>query len=687
MSWFGFNLEKSFLFLVLAVLLIFAFGGCVQSTQPSQLGFDAKNITDEKPIGQRPGDLEPHWQPQKGDPNQTQYPDVQSQNQPPKQDFRIPNFDPNASLPQPPTGFPESKLVSKNMGETSVSYFTTAIARDMMESGTDYFITLRNNGNNKARICFRTYGELREFVPSWNLHFFELQDSPIELRPGEQKKLWYFASLDQKGDFTVDFELWPCENEQSKLIIPVVFGSTDERFWGKETSYVYGIVTDEQGNPVKDAMVVAIVGCGRTDFKGQTDQNGKYVVPLLGMEDIEAIYMGRELGCSSEAYKISIDKEGYGYYFRENVSVTRKNPLQFDIMLKKGSEQVEYEMQWEKKVSDNYGFFWVKPSEDWSVFAATQAKHPPELGKPTNFYLFDSNGNILWKQPTGNECWGIDIAKDGSKVVAGCHDGFIYSVDKSGKLLWKYDSGTMIRSACISNNGRTVLSGPLGNLYLFDSTTGTRKDVPRSGDWLRNCAFHQDDSGFVVGSREMGEFDSLGNQKWEYVIGEFPLFMAVDSDKNTYATGKSRIFFSFDKNGKLRWTHKITEPTITAGAATPDGDRIAAGSVGGSVYLFAKNGTLLWQRGAISIGEFGAVGHNAIAISEDGTRIVAGTAPNNCIMVYDESGTTIWNNCITPDSSNKDLILGVTNVQISKDKKKIIASYGDNYIRMFVLKE
>ncbi|VVB58347.1 Outer membrane protein assembly factor BamB [Candidatus Anstonella stagnisolia] len=600
----------------------------------------------------------------------------------------LPSLNPNAPLPPAPENAPEGKLLEKNIGSVKAQYFSTAIARGLTQSGTDYFITLNNTGSSSAKICAPSCcSELRSFVPSWNLHFFSMQDFPIELKSGEVKKLWYFASLDEpRGFFNVTFKMWQCENEGSAVSLPVAFGATDERFWGKETSYLQGSVKDEEGNPIKGASVVALTGCGRVDFRGESDAQGKYAIALLGMEDIDAIYQGREISCDSKGYWIAVEKEGYGYYYADKILPTRSTGANADIVLKKKAQGAQYEMEWEKKVPDNYGFFWVKPSADWSVFAAAQSKHPPELNKPTNFYLFDASGNVLWKQPTQNECWGIDIAKDGSEVVAGCHDGYVYAVDRSGKLLWKYNENAMVRSACISADGKTVLSGTMGTLQLFDAKSGSKTDVKRSGDWLRNCAFYADNSGFVVGSRETGGFSSSGVQEWQQIIGEFPLFMGVDNNRNVYASGKSRTFFSFDGNGSVRWTHKIAEPTVTAGAVAPAVGKIAAGSVGGSVYLFDANGTLLWRRGALGFGEFSAVGHNAIAISQDGTRIVAGT-DSNCVVLYDEAGTMLWKKCIEPDASNPELKMGVTNVQISPDKAKIIATYGDNYVRMFSLKQ
>jgi len=596
---------------------------------------------------------------------------------------QAPRVNANAPLPGQPQGAPEGRWMDAKIGSVQARYFSTAVARGMMESGTDYFITLNNTGGTAAKICAPACcSELRANAPEWNLHFFALQDFPITLAPGETRKLWYFASLDRTGFFNQTFRFWECGNEAVAASLKVAFGATDERFWGNETSYIEGTVKDAEGRPVEGANVVAATGCGRQDFKGTSGADGKYAIPVLGMEDVEAIYLGRDLACTTKEYWIAVDKEGYEYYYRAGIAPTRAAPAAADIVLEKRAESADYALEWESKVQDNYGFFWVKPSEDWSVFAAAQAKHPPELGKPANFYLFNASGAVVWKQPTGNECWGIDIAKDGGKVVAGCHDGYVYMADRQGRLLWKYDEKAMVRSACLSPDGSMALSGITGTLHLFDAATGAKTDVARSGDWLRNCVFYQDGSGFVAGSRETGGFDAAGAQQWQQVIGEFPLFMGVDADGNTYASGKSRTLFSFARDGSLRWSHKISEPTITAGQVAQGAGRIAAGSVGGSVYLFGANGTLLWQRGVLGLGEPSAVGHNAVAISQDGSMVVAGT-DSNCVVAYDARGTLLWKDCAAPDESNPDLKMGVTNVQVSPDKSRIIASYGDNRLRMF----
>ncbi|MFH0710947.1 MAG: PQQ-binding-like beta-propeller repeat protein, partial [Candidatus Aenigmatarchaeota archaeon] len=598
-------------------------------------------------------------------------------------EFMFPQFDTSKPLLNPPDG----TLVKKQLGDVEINYFSAAIIRGMSESGTDLFITLKNKGSGEASVTFPSGEEYVKDIPSCNLHFFAMQDSPVKIPAGGEKKLWYFTSIDQNAcNFTVNFKFWLGSDEVNKVETPVKFGSVEDDTRGKETSVIYGYVKDQSGNPIRNARVDAMMNCGRMGNRADTDSQGRYVISVLAMEDINSYYGERELACDSKDYFISVIQEGYEYYFKEHVAPTRSEFVRLDITLEKEKEDVSYSLKWEKKVDDSYGFFWVKPSSDWTVFAADQAKHPPELNKATNFYLFDNQGNVLWKQPTGNECWGIDISADG-KVTAGCHDKNVYVVDKTGKLLWSFDSGGMVRSACFSRDGKKVLSGALGTLYLFDSNSGTKTNVPWINEWFRNCQFYPDDSGFIVGSRTIGAFDSNANKLWQYVIGEFPMFLGVDLNKNVFASGKSRTLFSFDEDGNLRWKHRIPDHVAGAGSSTPDGSRIAIGTVGGMVYLFDGNGNLLWKRPTAGIGEQGGtVGHNAMAISSDGTRIVAGTAPGNCVIVYNEKGTALWKGCSEVQKTSGDMLEGVTNVQISPGKTEIVASYGDNYIREFVKK-
>jgi len=300
--------------LILAVIL---FSGCTQ-----QPGNNYGQPFGENPTG--------------GQNNPGNNPGTPPGNQGAQPGQSLPPVNSNAPLPALPDNFPESRLVSKKLGSVEINYFSTTIARGLTESGTDFFINLKNTGSTKESICFSSItNDFKKAIPSWNLHFFSMQDSPVEVSPGEEKKLWYFAAVDAEGFFTINFKLWNCARETESIELPVVFGSNNERFWGKETSYISGTVKDSDGNPVQNAEVSAVMNCGRVNFRGTSDSSGNYSAPVLAMEDINAIYLGKELACDSADYFVGVEQQGYEYYYKSNIAPTRKNPARLDIALKK----------------------------------------------------------------------------------------------------------------------------------------------------------------------------------------------------------------------------------------------------------------------------------------------------------------------------------------------------------------
>jgi WD40 repeat protein len=48
------------------------------------------------------------------------------------------------------------------------------------------------------------------------------------------------------------------------------------------------------------------------------------------------------------------------------------------------------------------------------------------VGKPANFYRFDSSGAEIWRCPTGNMNWPVAVSADGSAIAAGGDDGDLY---------------------------------------------------------------------------------------------------------------------------------------------------------------------------------------------------------------------------------------------------------------------
>jgi len=280
-------------------------------------------------------------------------------NQPPGGDeLVLPPINTDAPLPELLAGVSKGEWKTASLGDVEIKYFSTAIIRGLTESGTDYFITLKNNGSSEATVNFLTAKQLAGQIPAWNLHFFDFQDPPVKIAPENEEKLWYYASIDSSSEepFTVNFKLWLGNDSRNAVELPIIFGGIEETFWGKETSLVYGYVKDESGKPVENVIVDVIMNCGRVNFSGESDERGAYFAKVLAMEDINAIYLGKELACDSTDYYVSVAADGYEYYFKEHVAPTRNEFVRLDIVLEKKKENVSYSLNGRKKSRTITGF-------------------------------------------------------------------------------------------------------------------------------------------------------------------------------------------------------------------------------------------------------------------------------------------------------------------------------------------
>ncbi len=615
--------------------------------------------------------------------------------QPEESGFNFPAIDVSKPMQEPPV---EGEKKSLKLDNVEISYYSTVASYPFYGGGADILIKVKNTGKNTETFQITPINELRMKAPPGTLHFFSFQPDNITLRTNEERKIHYFSSNDAAGESTLNVDFWQGTNKATATI-RLYSGSVEEAKLSN-TAIVYGTVTDAAGEPVKNALVKIQVFSGGESYYEKTDDFGKYAISLPSVEDIKALFGEQDLSYNSLGYFITLDKSGYEHYYQERLSPKRGEKLKNDIKLEELSSQESYELEWETKVSDYYGFFYVFADDNWNYVAAAQAKHPPALGKPTNFYLFDANtGELKWKQPTGDDCWGFDVTRDGRLVAAGCSDNYVYVVDSNGNLKWKKDSGSQNREVEFSHDGKYLITGPYENydFALLNSEDGSLvKGFTGIRESLRNSRFTDDDSKFVVGQSfgytSMYKID--GSKQWTNYVGEFPLFLAIDNQGNTYASGKGRTLFKFDINGNIKWSYRVPDHVVASGAISEDGSRVAIGTVGAWVYYInGEDGEVIW-RNRID-GE--NVGHNAVSISKDGKYVAVGGAPEYILFVFNEKGTRILAH---KSQENNDTILeakwatigkeastgtqkGIMSAYISSDGKKIIAAYGDNNIRKF----
>ena len=276
-----------------------------------------------------------------------------------------------------------------------------------------------------------------------------------------------------------------------------------------------------------------------------------------------------------------------------------------------------------------------------------------------NICSFDKNGSLLWIYKTGDYFVNsVAISSDGKYIVAGSSRGYVYFFDKDGNLLWKHKTKGCVNSVSITPSGEYVVVGSGNKVYFFDKNGsllwkyGTKGCVIRNEsigspvntpkaligiDWnseIRSVAITPDgkyvvagsDGNYIVvgseGHYDMNRhgyvyfFDKNGNLLWKHTTGHCVYSVAISSDGNYVVAGsnedtnrdafpdKGYVCF-FDKNGNLLWKYKTGNYFVSSVAITPDGNYIVAGGWKdidrdaypdkGNVYLFDKNGNLLWK--------------------------------------------------------------------------------------------
>ena len=107
------------------------------------------------------------------------------------------------------------------------------------------------------------------------------------------------------------------------------------------------------------------------------------------------------------------------------------------------------------------------------------------------------------------------------------------------------------------------------------------------------------------------------------------LTLAVGSDDDS--------LYVYDQDGGLRWSY-ATGGNVGTVAVSADGKYIAAGSASGTVYLFALDGTKLWEK-SVSLSPV-LQGRPVVAMSDDAAYIAA--AGTDALYVYTFAGALHW---------------------------------------------
>jgi WD40 repeat protein len=229
--------------------------------------------------------------------------------------------------------------------------------------------------------------------------------------------------------------------------------------------------------------------------------------------------------------------------------------------------------------------------------------------------------SLLWEYSTKEGVYRIAISPDGRFIAANAGCGHIYLFDREGNLLWKHEIGCDSLPAglvSVSSNGELVAEGSHvyprrfmdynnNYIYLFNREGDLlwSYKIPRarvngvaispSGEFI--VAAVTDYSAHARGGRDKNYiylFNREGNLIWRYDIGGSCLGLEISSDGEIVVVASSNLetyIYLFDRDGHLLWRYKIPEklpqyatsisPSISI---SPDGKFIAVITESGYIY-------------------------------------------------------------------------------------------------------
>ncbi|MHA1293662.1 MAG: WD40 repeat domain-containing protein, partial [Promethearchaeota archaeon] len=287
---------------------------------------------------------------------------------------------------------------------------------------------------------------------------------------------------------------------------------------------------------------------------------------------------------------------------------------------------------------------------------------------PTNrVYLFNITSNRpMWYSTLMGSVSSIDISADGEYIVAGSSDKNVYLFNKSSQNpLWNYTTNGDVRSVSISDNGNNIIIGsdlPQCQIIAFKRSSS----VPL---WIHNenniSSVEISGNGAYIAAAlgpclRLINF-SNGYEFWNYTdVANYFIDASISYDgMNLIAGGMLNITYKFN------WINSTPVWNITTNAGFNDVEISSNGNyltLGNAVperkiyYLEAPTGGLTWSDSTGSSVE-------AVAISSDGTRIIAGNYGGD-IFYYNLSGQ-VWNY-----HSAGDII---RDVDISANRKYLVA--------------
>jgi len=224
-------------------------------------------------------------------------------------------------------------------------------------------------------------------------------------------------------------------------------------------------------------------------------------------------------------------------------------------------------------------------------------------------YLLSSNGTTLWNKRVESAITSISVTENGN-VTVGTVAGYVYLFNSTGGKVWEYKVGNVVESVSSQKNFVAV-SDVRGKIYYFEKFG--KFPWTFTSNKILNWVYK---TGWCI-----WEFDGISK------LCTYPeVFLKVCNDVLVVSKFMQNVYL-FSKNGYLIWNKSFSEKPISFDG---NGKVFAIGFKDGMVSVFNREGKLLWN---VNFG-------SAALVSVSKNYIAVGSG--KLIILFDNKGKVLW---------------------------------------------
>lgn len=372
-----------------------------------------------------------------------------------------------------------------------------------------------------------------------------------------------------------------------------------------ETIYIYGQLRNAGTHDVYVSYI------GPTTSSELKDHNGNFVDSFGGAHALDS-----------------------GPYGNETLHPNTSTPLRvFDFQRNiVGGGVGSIQVQPAKLAADSPGIYYIRSVTDFNYGSDITMEHQQAItlwSEPLQIIVLPENQTLnqnltheinLWTYDPPSSPGPVAISSNGSLVAIGTRQddahGSVYLLDKNGFVLWSHDLSGMVQSLNMSSDGqfleaRTIQIQNNGgrdfgynewdanpDLYIFDMKGQVIFHNSNLLPTSRPVSLSQDQSVVVSANDSVISYGGTEKTFWKYNTKNKLVSVAVSPNGLFTAACTNTGLFYLDKQGTLLWTQKTDNQSICPVASSDLGYVLTGSALSnhtGILYLFDKNGNLLWK--------------------------------------------------------------------------------------------